>query len=151
MVEFDKENFLKESKQLAGLAKDVIRELLDLHNSERGIPNVVVLNDNQLQFNIQMSELVKNLRVNFSIYEAGINAYLLDLTSFIPQEDYSFPPDSTPETLLFKVTGGPALGAHSLQKPISALSIGEATEGALEYVYDHMEDIMKEILGGEGL
>lgn len=146
----DVKAFLKEVNELSTNAKEVIESLLDLHNTT-GIPNSCMLNDEHIIFNIEMSEQVSNLRMNFSVYQAGMNAYLFDLVSFVPQEDYLFPPDSLPGSELFIITGTPALGAHNLQRPISALTLHEAVEASLEYVFDNLKDIIKEVMGGESI
>lgn len=152
MVDFDKAEFLKELRSLSNNGKEAIRQLQLMNlESQGGIPNRVMMEDNQVQFNVKMSEQVKNLVMNFSVYEGGINSYLLELTSYIPGDDFVFPPGAVEETMLFKLTGSPMLGAHTVTKPISALSIQEAVEAALEYVFDNFEDILKEVLGGEHL
>lgn len=146
----DVKAFLKEVNQLSINAKEVIGTLLDLHNNA-GIPNRCVLDDGHVIFNIQMSEQVSHLRMNFSVYQSGINAYLLDLVSFIPQENYSYPPECLPGAELFVITGAPALGAHNLQRAINAMTLDEAVEAALEYVFDNINDIIKEVMGGESI
>lgn len=146
----DVKAFLKEVNELATNAKEVIETLIDFHNST-GIPNSCLLNDEHIIFNIRMNEQVNNLRMNFSVYQAGINAYLFDLVSFVPQEDYNFPQDCLPGSELFTITGTPALGAHNLQRAINAMSLEEAVEASLEYVFDNLKDIIKEVMGGESI
>lgn len=149
-MEIDVKAFLKEVRELSINGKEVIEKLLELHNGDK-LPNCCLLNNEHLIFNVQMSELVKNLRMNFSIYQSGINAYLLELVTFIPQEDYRYPPDTTPGSELFTITAPPALGAHSLQRAINALTLDEAVEASLEYVFDNMENILREAMGGESI
>lgn len=149
MVEIN--DFLKEVKELSINGKEVITILMELQAGEKGIPNLCIMNDNHAVFNIEMSEQVKNCKMNFSIYETGINSYLLDLVTFFPQDNYFYPPDLTPDAALFTINGAPLLGAHSVQKPLGAMSLTDAIETALEYVYENMENILKEALGGESI
>lgn len=146
-----KESFAKEVSEFSTVGKTAIAELLRLH-VESVIPNQMTnQNDDQSQFNIVLGEHLRNLHINFSVYLANINSYMLELVMFFPQDDIHFPKESTKETALMTFTGAPMLGAVSYEKPISALSLHEAIEAAIEYVYDNFENMAREAMGGAGL
>lgn len=140
-----KEDFLKEVDNLSNKARKAIEKLIEIH-TESNIANQM-RGDDQTQFNLVLGEHIKSFHINFNIYLVNINAYMLDLVCYFPQEDYHYPVGVTPDLAEFTLTAAPLLGYMTYSTPISALSIDEAIEVALEYVHENMNDIIRECMG----
>ena len=141
-----KEAFNEELKQFTAFGREAIAALMDI-NTNGEIPNQMTTGDDQTQFNIVLSEVMRNLHINFTIYLANINSYMVEVVMFFPQDDVHYPREATKENALITFSGSPLLGATHYEKPIGALSLDEAVEAALEYVYDNFEDMCRETMG----